>query len=183
MKKSSYLLFLFVVMVLSCLLCGLKGCNTQTKEAINSDTTEEETVATFSGPQPIKFDDKEPITLKVGEAKVTIKGKNSLTGSVTKSFDIVPKKVSSLKLSSTSAGKMKVSWKKSTSGNCSRYEIQYWRSSDTSNKKTVKVTGYSNTSKTISGLAKGKKYVVRIRQYKNGQYSDWTSTKSITVKK
>lgn len=70
MKKSSYLLFLFVVMVLSCLLCGLKGCNTQTKEAINSDTTEEETVATFSGPQPIKFDDKEPITLKVGEAKV-----------------------------------------------------------------------------------------------------------------
>ena len=70
MKKSSYLLFLFVVMVLSCLLCGLKGCNTQTKEAINSDTTEEETVATFSGPQPIKFDDKEPITLKLGEAKV-----------------------------------------------------------------------------------------------------------------
>ena len=120
---------------------------------------------------------------KVGDAKVTIKGKNSLTGSVTKTFDIEPKKVSSLKLSSPSAGKMKVSWKKSTSGNCSRYEIQYWRSSNSSSKKTVKVTGYKNTSKTISGLTKGKKYVVRIRQYKNGQYSDWTSTKSITVKK
>ena len=70
MKKSSYLLFLFVVMVFSCFLCGIKGCNPQTKEAINSDTAEEETIATFSGPQPIRFDDKEPITLKVGEAKV-----------------------------------------------------------------------------------------------------------------
>lgn len=70
MKRSNYLTILFLIMILSCFLCGIKGCNTQTKETISSNVTEEETVATFSEPQPIKFDEKEPITLKVGEAKV-----------------------------------------------------------------------------------------------------------------
>jgi len=121
--------------------------------------------------------------VKVGTAKVTITGKNNATGTVTKTIKIIPKKVTNLKLSSPSAGKMKVTWAKSTSANCARYEIQYWRSGYASNKKLVKVTGYKNTSKTISKLTKGKTYIVRIRQYKNGQYSNWTATKSIKVKK
>jgi len=120
---------------------------------------------------------------KVGKAKVTIKGKKNMTGSVTKSFNIIPKKVTNLKLSSTSAGKMKVTWTKSNSANCARYEIQYWKKGASSNKKLVKVFGYKNTAKTIGGLSKGTSYVVRIRQYKNDQYSNWTGTKTIKVKK
>ena len=114
---------------------------------------------------------------------MTIKGVNEYKGSSVKlKYSIRPKKVTGMKLSSPSKGKIKVNWTKSSSSNCSRYEIQYWKKGS-SKKKLVKVSGYKNTTKSISNLSKGSRYYVRIRQYKNGEYSDWSSSKYITVKK
>ena len=70
------------------------------------------------------------------------------------------------------------------------YQIQYSTAADFSNAKTVKVSGSSATSKTVSGLKSGKKYYVRIRTYKtlkiNGEsktvYSAWSSASSVKVK-
>ncbi|MCC8138303.1 MAG: fibronectin type III domain-containing protein [Clostridiales bacterium] len=68
------------------------------------------------------------------------------------------------------------------------YQIQYSTSSSFKNSKTTTVKGYSNVSKVLSKLTKGKKYYVRIRTfYRTGSgtiyYSAWTSKKAVTVKK
>ena len=79
------------------------------------------------------------------------------------------------KLSSTTKGKLKVSWSK-VSG-ATGYEVQYSTRADMSGKKTVKVTSVSTVTKTPS-LSSGTTYYVRIRPYKtvngktyNGIYS------------
>lgn len=66
--------------------------------------------------------------------------------------------------------------------------IQYSTSSTfKSGDKTVTVTSYKTTSKTISKLAGGKKYYVRIRTYKTvGKtkfYSAWSAKKTAVTKK
>ena len=115
--------------------------------------------------------------------KITFKGKYS--GTATKSFKINPVKTSISKLTATSKG-FKATWsKKSTQ--VTGYQIQYSTSSKFSSTKTVTVSSYKTTSKTVSKLTAKKKYYVRIRTYKtvNGTkyYSAWSSAKSITTKK
>ena len=91
-------------------------------------------------------------------------------------------------LSKLTAGKksFKAKWKavKSIDG----YQIQYSTSSSfKSGSKTVTLSGYSSTSKTVKSLKAKKKYYVRIRAYKtiNGkkQYSAWSAKKTVTPKK
>lgn len=92
-------------------------------------------------------------------------------------------KISSVK--NKSGKKMSVSWKK-VSG-ITGYQIQYSTSSKFKSAKTVTVSSYKTTSKTFSKLKKKKKYYVRIRTYRriNGKsyYSNWSSGKSVTIKK
>lgn len=77
-----------------------------------------------------------------------------------------------------------VKWKEKSG--ITGYQIQYSQKSNFKNAKKVKVSA-DNTSKKIKGLKAGKKYYVRIRTYKTAfeknYYSDWSSKKSITVKK
>ena len=91
-------------------------------------------------------------------------------------------------LSSLTAGKkqFKAVWK--SVKNIDGYQIQYSTSSAfSSSNKTVTVSGYKSTSKTVKSLKAKKKYYVRIRAYKtiNGkkQYSAWSKSKSVTTKK
>ncbi|MCD8050437.1 MAG: phage tail tip lysozyme [Clostridiales bacterium] len=120
----------------------------------------------------------------VGTATITIKGTGNYTGSVKKTFKIVPKKVSNLAVKSSSSKKITVTWTalKSVRG----YQIQYSTSSDFSNAKTVTVVGTSNKKKVISGLKSGKTYYVRIRSYSKvsgtNYYSFYSSKVKIKVK-
>ncbi|MCD8147009.1 MAG: fibronectin type III domain-containing protein [Clostridiales bacterium] len=120
----------------------------------------------------------------VGTATITIKGTGNYTGTVKKTFKIVPKKVSNLKVKSSSSKKITVTWTslKSVRG----YQIQYSTSSDFSNAKTVTVVGTTNKKKVISGLKKGKTYYVRIRSYckvsGTNYYSFYSSKVKIKVK-
>ena len=91
-------------------------------------------------------------------------------------------------LSKVTAGKkqFKATWKsiKSIDG----YQIQYSTSSSfKSGNKTVTVSGYKSTSKTVKSLKAKKKYYVRIRGYKTidgkKQYSAWSKSKTVTTKK
>ncbi|MCD7838924.1 MAG: phage tail tip lysozyme [Clostridiales bacterium] len=121
---------------------------------------------------------------KVGTATITIKGKGNYTGTVIKTFKIVPKKVSNLKVKSTSSKKITVTWTslKTVRG----YQIQYSTSSDFSNAKIVTIVGTTNKKKVLSGLKSGKTYYVRIRSYckVNGTnyYSFYSSKVKIKVK-
>lgn len=76
-----------------------------------------------------------------------------------------------------------VKWKK-VSG-ITGYQIQYSTKINFSSKKTVTVKKPSATSKTVSGLKKGKRYYVRIRTYKkvNGKtyYSGWCTKNYVRI--
>lgn len=124
----------------------------------------------------------------VGSYGVTIKLKGNYSGTVKKTFTIVPK---STIISSLTAGKKKVTvkWNKQTT-QTTGYQIQYSTSSKFKSAKTVTVSKNKTTSTTISKLLAKKKYYVRIRTYKtvkvNGKstklYSFWSKTKTVTVK-
>lgn len=81
--------------------------------------------------------------------------------------------------------KLALKWKKNAKA--SGYEIQYAVNNKFGKAKTVKVSGAKKTSKTISGLKKGKKYYVRIRVYKTSgktkYYSEWSKVKKVRISK
>lgn len=116
--------------------------------------------------------------------KLTFKGKYSGTKSV--SFTINPKNTSISKLTATKGG-FKATIKKYTT-QTTGYQIRYSTSSKMSNAKTVTIAKNTTTSKSVTGLSKGKKYFVQIRTYKTAkdgskQYSAWSTAKTVTTKK
>lgn len=120
---------------------------------------------------------------KVGTASVTVTGKGKYTGSITKTFSIVPKKTT---LKSLQLGNKQITakWTKQpvqTSG----YQIQYSTSRNfpSADRKTKTVGDAKVTSASITGLSAGKTYHVRVRTYKTvggkNYYSDWSASKSL----
>ena len=113
------------------------------------------------------------------------RSQGSYSGTVTKTFDIVPKGTKISKVTAKKKGFL-VKWKKQavqTSG----YEIQYSVNGKFKSAKTAGNIKANKTSKTVSKLKAKKKYYVRIRTYKtvNGKnyYSDWSAKKSVKTKK
>lgn len=124
--------------------------------------------------------------IHVGKASVTIVFSGDDGGSITKFFDIIPKKVKAFRLISKSRGFL-VKWRKQTT-QTTGYEIQYSASKKFVKKSVRTVTVKSNkiVSKTLSKRKAGKRYYFRIRAYKsvkvNGKilkfYSGWSKVKS-----
>ncbi|MCC8106685.1 MAG: Ig-like domain-containing protein [Clostridiales bacterium] len=119
----------------------------------------------------------------VGTATVTVKGEGNYSGTVKKTFTIVPKATSITRLKAKSKG-FTVTWKlqkTQTTG----YQLQYSTSKSFSSKTT---RTYSNKTKTkmLTKLKKKTTYYVRIRTYKtvSGKkyYSSWSSIKKIKTK-
>jgi hypothetical protein len=121
----------------------------------------------------------------VGTYTVTITFKGNYSGTIKKTYKIVPKATSVSSLKAVSKG-FTVKWKKQST-QVTGYQIQYSTNSSFSKAKTVTVTKNSTISKSITKLIAKKKYYVRVRTYKtvNGTkfYSSWSSAKSITTKK
>ncbi len=125
---------------------------------------------------------------KVGKATVTIKLKGNYKGTLTKTFQIVPKGTSiSGKITAKSKG-FTVKWKKqktSTTG----YQVQYSTSKTFAKKATVTKTISRNTvtKLTVKKLKAKKMYYVRVRTYqtvKGKNYtSDWSKSKHVTTKR
>jgi hypothetical protein len=102
--------------------------------------------------------------IKTGKAKVTIKGKGRLKGTVTKYFNIVPKQQTVTSLTSPKTSQIKVVWTKDSMATA--YEVNISSKRDFSTQKTYTVsTKYK--SKTIGSLTSGKVYYVRVRSYKS----------------
>ena len=130
-------------------------------------------------------------TQNVGKYTVTVKLKGNYTGTVKKTFTILPKNTAISKLTA-SKNTVTVKWKKQTKQTAG-YEIQYSTSSKFTKKttKTVKATKNSMTSKKITKLKAKKKYYVRIRTYQTVKvgkkstkiYSGWSKAKTVTTKK
>lgn len=118
--------------------------------------------------------------------KVNLKGKYS--GSKAFTFDIVARPTSITRLDSRAKG-FTVGWKKNTN-QTKGYQIQYSTAANMSGAKTITVAKNNNYAKAVKGLAKNKKYYVRVRVYSrvkyNGKYvnlySPWTKTKAVKTK-
>ena len=115
----------------------------------------------------------------IGKAKVTITGTGKYEGSVVKSFTIVPKKVTGLKLT---AGKKKLTIKFTKSTGGVKYQVAY-RKKGVSKWTMKKITG---NSLTVRKLKSGKYYQAKVRAYKvvsgTTYWGAWTTIKQAKVK-
>jgi hypothetical protein len=122
---------------------------------------------------------------KTGKATITVKGKGKYTGTLTKTFNIIPKQATVSSVTSPKKSQLKVTWKKDSQA--TGYQLVYSTSSSFKSAKTVNITKNSTVSKTISKLTAGKKYYVKVRSYKtvDGKkvYGAYSKVKSVTVKK
>ena len=86
--------------------------------------------------------------------------------------------------SNLASGSLKITYTRNSKA--TGYQIQYADNAKFSGAKAVGVTGYNNLSKIITGLQK-KTYYVRIRSFKKSggvvSYSNWSSAKSVSVRK
>lgn len=125
----------------------------------------------------------------VGQYQVKITFKGNYSGTITKTFKVVPKGTSISKLRGKSKG-FTVKWRRQKT-QTTGYQIQY----STTKKfrkgiKTITIGKNAVASKKISKLRKKKRYYVRIRTYKNikinGQfikiYSGWSKSKTILTR-
>ena len=136
----------------------------------------------------IKVTSAGKVTIKakyIGKATITItSAANANYNKATKKITVTvnPTATTLSTVTNVSGKKMKVTWKKNTVGK--GYQIQYSTSSKFSkNCKTVKITKNSTTSKTITGLTKGKTYYVRIRTVYGSFYSSWSKAKKVKISK
>ena len=113
----------------------------------------------------------------IGTAKVTIKFKGNYSGTVTKTFNIVPKNVG---ISEVTSKKKQIKFTWGRVKNCSGYQVQYSTSKSFKSAKTVTVKNQKTCSATLKKLKSGKKYYIRVRAYKtvNGKkiYGNWSTT-------
>lgn len=128
--------------------------------------------------------------LNVGTAKMVVTGKGNYTGSITKTFKIVPKGTTFSSLKAISQG-ITFKWNpvtdKMSKSVITGYQIQIATDKNfTQNKKTYTVKGYKMSGKKVTGLKSKKTYYVRIRTYKTvsgvNYYSSWNTVRGIKTK-
>lgn len=112
----------------------------------------------------------------IGTAKVTVTGKGSYGGVITKSFVITPAKQTIQKLMPVKKG-FYIDY--AQKGSATGYVISYAENISFSDAKTVKVTSNKTDKKTVTDLKSQKTYFVRVRSYTAtgtktyfGQWSD-----------
>lgn len=120
----------------------------------------------------------------VGQYSVKVTFKGNYSGTKTLTYVINPKATGISSLKAKSKG-FTAKWKKQPS-QTTGYQVQYSTSNKFKNAKTITVSGSPTTSKSISNLAKNKKYYVRIRTYKTVNkakyYSSWSTSKAVKTK-
>lgn len=122
----------------------------------------------------------------IGTYKVTVKLKGNYSGTLSKTFKIVPKSTRITSLRGTKRG-FTIKWKKQLSKFATGYQIQYSTNRSFRGGKILKVKGSTKVSAKKTRLKAAKKYYVRIRTYKtvSGKtyYSSWSAIKSVKTKR
>ncbi len=120
----------------------------------------------------------------IGTASIILKGKGNFTGNMTVTFNIVPKKVQSVKASNITSSQIKLSWKNDPF--VTGYEIYRSKAYNGSYTKIRTITNNKNATYTNKGLLNGREYYYKIRAYKiiNGKtyYGKFSSIRSVSTK-
>ena len=121
---------------------------------------------------------------KVGKYTVKITFKGNYSGTVSKTFKIIPKTTKLTSLTKATKA-FTAKWSKQST-QVTGYQIQYARNKSFSGASLKTVTSYKTTSLKVTGLKAKTKYYVRVRTYKtvNGvkYYSNWSAYKTVTTK-
>jgi hypothetical protein len=112
----------------------------------------------------------------IGKATVKITGKGNYTGTVTKTFNIVPKTPTVYTSTTTTLNSVKLSWKK-VSG-ATGYRVYRYNSSAKTWKAIADVTSTSYTNKSLSAATK---YSYKVAAYKTVSGTKYLSGKSSTI--
>lgn len=119
----------------------------------------------------------------IGTAKVTVTGKGSYTGKITKTFKINPQGQSISVKGDKSGKKIAVTLAKHSSN--SGYQVSYADNSGFKNSKSLWLSGNSKNKGTIKGLKSKKTYYVKARDYKTiGKtkvYGKWSAVKKVSI--
>lgn len=120
----------------------------------------------------------------VGTYKVKAAGQNTFSGTITKTFKIIPKSTGIKSVSKKKKG-FTVKWKAQKT-QTTGYQIRYSLKSNMSGAKTKTISKNTLTSKSVTGLKAKKKYYIQVRTYKTVKgkkyYSKWSSKKSVKTK-
>lgn len=116
----------------------------------------------------------------VGTYNVKVVGKGNITGTVKKSFKIIPRSTSFTKLT-TKKRRVTLKWRK-VSKQIKGYQIQYSIDKTFKTYKNVKISKYKTISTVIKSLKRKKRYYFRIRTYKGSYRSNWSKVRNIVVK-
>lgn len=144
-----------------------------------------------SDSKSITVDRQGRVTVKagfVGKASITITAREYINYSqTTKTITVLVKPTSTVLTSVTAVegGKMTVRWRKRIAA--TGYQIQYSTSAAFTGVKSAWTTKNTVLTKTITGLAKGKNYYVRVRTYRITDgvkyYSDWSNVLTVKINK
>jgi len=119
--------------------------------------------------------------INVGKATVTIIGKGSYTGTITKTFKVIPKAVEFTAMRAD-ARQLSLKWNEGTGG--VSYELQYSLKKDFSKKETVTIDKTGTVECVIKNLTPGKTYYFRVRAFKevDGKRYESAWSKSLSRK-
>ncbi len=122
----------------------------------------------------------------IGVATVIIKGAGNYTGSVSKTFKIIPKGTSISKVTKPKSKQLKITWKKQKT-KTTGYQVQVATDKAfTKNKKSYTSSKNTVLTKTFKNLKKKKKYYVRVRTYKTVKgtkyYSSWSKLTQVKTR-
>ena len=116
----------------------------------------------------------------VGTASVYVYGKGNYSGTLSAKFDIVPAKQQIQKLETRYKG-FYIDW--AQKGSATGYDVEYSVNANMNSAASRHLTANKPDTLTVSGLAGGKTYYVRVRSYtnRNGKvyYGAWSDVKSI----
>ena len=122
---------------------------------------------------------------EIGSYSVKVDFKGNYSGTITKTFKIVPKTVTLKSITSPKTKQLKVLWKADST--VTGYEILCSTNKNFKNSNKTKTVGKNKTtSAVISGVIKGKTYYVKVRAYKtvSGKkvYGSYSSVKTVKIK-
>ena len=141
-------------------------------------------IKTIKGNSTIFYTDKNIVNGTIYTYAVVAYNGNTSSNYIGKSICRL-NQVSSISVNSPSSKKMTVKWSKNNKS--TGYQVQYATNSKFSkNRKTINVSSYKTTKKTIKNLKSKQKYYVRIRTYKTVKgtkyYSGWSVVKYVKTK-
>lgn len=116
--------------------------------------------------------------VELGLATMTVTGKGNYEGTITKTFRIIPRKVTGLRVSSYSTTSLKLSWYRNE-GKIKGYKIYKWDPKAEEYKYYARTT---SNSYTIKNLKAGSTYLFQVKAYININGNDYNGDANVRLK-